>query len=193
MSTVDILRKQYGLSNSLKTQSVLNYAIRASVPGASYVLSALEVINGALSAQKKPDKVLQAIFDQLRQVRAKMCDYVLDETDDSPLIRETTKPDSCYIERQASQPNAPLGTMSDAAAAKLLGVSHFTARKRRVALGIPAFAGNRARIDWARWDAHIVNSTMTTEGLAQTIGCDTSTARERRRFLKSKKGKYAHE
>lgn len=196
MSKIDTLRKRHCLPASSKSSAVLNHAIRSDVPGAGSVLTALEALNYALQSQKKTDQNLQAIFDQLRQVRNAMCDYVLRDTVDtprSPKKSETVPSQQAPVKLPTQPIDTPLGTMPDTEAAKLLGVSHFTARKRRIALGIPAFAGAKRRVEWSRWDAQLLNNDMTVDGLAQLIGCDPSTVRERRRFLRSKKGKYAHD
>ena len=78
-----------------------------------------------------------------------------------------------------------LGTMSDYALARRMGICHTTVHRRRLALSIPAYSGPIDRrsgsIDWSRWDRLL--GTRTDRAIADAIGCTPVAVHYRRRKL----------
>ena len=78
-----------------------------------------------------------------------------------------------------TQWDSKLGTMSDAALAKLIPCSQSLVCKRRVKLGVPAVLKDK-HVHWEQWDALL--GTMSDTELARKIGCAPSSVKRRREF-----------
>ena len=188
------LRKKYG---KCKQRVLISRAIRGEIPGGEEILDAMSRLHAIVKLSVDPDPRVVRIFELVVAARDKMADAVLDaasvaaaaegadgDAQDYEPVQEPEQPALPMSTREGPAWEPLLGTMTDMALAAQVGVSHTAIRKRRVAKGIPSFAGDRARIDWARWDTHVLAQGMTPDGLARLIGCDPSTVRERRRALK---------
>lgn len=168
------LREHLNLPSS-KSRQVVTAAIRKYAVGGNSLIEGLTRLHELQSGRAYPDPALQTILDHLVATRDAMADYVLGLD---------------FAPEKKTEPTL-LGTMPDTALAQELGVSHTTIAKRRKALGIPPYTAPKDRVDWEKWDSQVARTKMTAVGLAELIGCDVSTVRERRRYLRKEGGKYA--
>lgn len=201
MPDLRTLKAIYNLPKSGNFRSTLNAIIRRHWPGGSEVLDVMERLHQMQTGRDRPDPALQDMLDKMRAARDAITKAILSEDGlekkdalaENVLIHASTvaTPPPCTKRAPLSIPPDLLGTKPDSALAKEYGVSSPTVRNMRLKLGIQAYRGDKPRIDWARWDSQILETSMTSQGLASLIGCDESTIRERRRFLRgSSRSKY---
>lgn len=202
MPDLRTLKAIYNLPKSGNFRSTLNAIIRRHWPGGSEVLDVMERLHQMQTGRDRPDPALQDMLDKMRAARDAITKAILnnenglekkDALAENVLIHasEVATPPPCTKRAPLSIPPDLLGTKPDSALAKEYGVSSPTVRNMRLKLGIQAYRGDKPRIDWARWDSQILETSMTSQGLASLIGCDESTIRERRRFLRgSSRSKY---
>lgn len=186
---VKSIRKIYGLPESTTARSVINHAIRRSIPGGDEVMQVLSLLSTMPKNRASRGKNLEQMRNLLIKARNKMAQVVLAESPPEQSVFDQQVFE--LVEDPSGPPESPipleiLGKQTDSKIAREYGISHTWVRKIRERHGIkPCIA--KARIRWQDWDAIILQKDregMGSEEIAKIVGCHRASVIDRLRKLK---------